>query len=371
MASLKRDRRGNVILRFRAGGRGSKNEYHNLGAITFDEAKDREVEIRAESRRHRGLEDPGTTFADLAKTWTELVGPDLAAATNTASESMLRLHILPALGSIHVRDLKPVTIDRYRANRLASSKPPARSTLNLELRLILWILNFGASKRIVSNPILRGDVKPFKIEEKTVYFQQKEWAAFIAAADSDPELREVAPVWRLMLLTACRISEMIDLRWSDVDLERGRLSIVQRKTKQPKPLTLTPEMRAVLATVPRGIGEAPVFAYEGLPWRASRLRHRFERTVRAAGLVGDWTPHSIRHTAATWARKAGIPLDRVAKMLGHAGLDLVQRYAHFSVDDLNPALDAVSAAEKAGGARWVPVKGDFGQAGADAGFSSP
>lgn len=51
----------------------------------------------------------------------------------------------------------------------------------------------------------------------------------------------------------------------------------------------------------------------------------------------------IRHTVATWACKAGVPLDRVAKMLGHAGLGLVLRYAHFSVEDLNPALDAVSA----------------------------
>jgi integrase len=122
---------------------------------------------------------------------------------------------------------------------------------------------------------------------------------------------------------------------------------------------LTPEMRAVLATVPRGIGDAHVFTYRGLPWAASRLRHHFDRTVKLAGLTGDWTPHSIRHTAATWARKAGVPLDRVAKMLGHAGLDLVLRYAHFSVEDLNPALDAVSQMEKRGRDRTVIEKGDF------------
>lgn len=54
-----------------------------------------------------------------------------------------------------------------------------------------------------------------------------------------------------------------------------------------------------------------------------------------------------------------MPLDRVAKMLGHAGLGLVLRYAHFSVEDLNPALDAVSAMERRGGQRTVIEKGDF------------
>ena len=77
-------------------------------------------------------------------------------------------------------------------------------------------------------------------------------------------------------------------------------------------------MPAVLSTVPRGIGNAHVFTYQG------------------------------------------VPLDRVAKMLGHAGLGLRLRlrYAHFSVEDLNPALDAVSAMEKRGGERTVNEKGD-------------
>jgi integrase len=306
--SLKRDRSGNMILRFRTGGRGSKHEYRNLGPITHDEAKDRAAEIQDEARRRRGLSEPGTTFADLAKTWTELAGPGLAAATNSSSESMLRLHILPVLGSIRVGDLKPVTIDRYRADRLASKRPPARSTLNLELRLILWILNFGEKKSIVRNPIPRGTVGLDKLDPKTIYFQPDAWAAFLEAADSDPELRKAAQLWRLKLLTASRISEMIDLQWSAVDFERGSIAIGQRKTGRTKTLTLTPAMRAVLAAVPRGIGEAPVFAYEGLPWRASRLRHHFERTVGSPGPRGrlddpQHPPHG-RHVGAEGERPA-------------------------------------------------------------------
>src|ERR1019366_9395054 len=99
--------------------------------------------------------------------------------------------------------------------------PPAASSLNLEVRVILGILNFGEKAGIVRNPITRGTVGRLPVDQKTIYFEPDEWRAFIAAAESDPELGKAAPLWRLKLLTASRISEMIDLRWSDVDLERG------------------------------------------------------------------------------------------------------------------------------------------------------
>jgi integrase len=374
--SLKRDHRGNMILRFRSGGRGSKYEYHNMGALTWGAAKDREAEIRAEAKRRRGLADPGTTFESLSRTWMEAGSAKHEESTKTMNEVMLRRHILPVLGSTRVEALRPMAIEQYRMGRLAEKRPPAMSSLNLELGLILAILNFGEKHGIVRNPITRGTVEKLPVEQKTVYFEPDEWHAFIEAADSDEELRQAAPLWRLKLLTASRISEMVGLRWNDVDLERGFIAIRQPKTQKKgvkiKALVLTDEMRAVLATVPRGIGEAYVFTDAGLPWTTERLRRHFARTLRLAGLVGAWTPHSIRHTAATWARKTGIPLDRVAKMLGHAGLGLVLRYAHFSPEDLNPALDAVAAMERRGpGARPVHVEGHFGQAGIDAGVSFP
>jgi integrase len=364
MATLRRNAKGSFILRFHTGGRGSPLTYHNLGKITKDEAKDREAEILVEAKRRRGLADPGTTFSALAATWAELTGPAHEESTNRNAEVMLRLHILPVLGSIRVEDLLPVTIERYRAARLAAKKPPANSTVNLEVALVLAVLNFGARKRIVHSPILRGDIEPLPVEQKTTYFKPEEWWAFIEAADADPELRAAAPLWRMLLLTASRISEMIDLRWGTVDLVRGSIAIGQPKTRKKgvkvKTFPLTPEMVAVLAAVPRGIGNAHVFRYKGLPWAFWRLSRLFEKTVNASGLKGDWSPHSLRHTAATEARKDGVPLDRVAMMLGHAGLGLVLRYAHFSPEDLNPALAAVSRMEKRGAVNERLIeKGDF------------
>jgi len=263
MATLKRNRNGDMILRYNVAGRGSKLMYHNLGAVTARAAKDRAAELMAEAKRRRGLADPGTTFAALATTWTELHGPDLAASTSRTNESMLRLHILPALGPLRVEDLLPVTLDRYRASRLAEEA--AKGTVNLEVRVIRGVLNFGARKRIVNSPLLGGDVEPLPVEQKTTYFTPDEWKAFIDAAEADPVLIVAVPLWRMKLLTASRIGEMIGLRWSAVDFERGSLAIGQPKTGRTKAQALTAEMRAVLTTVPRGIGDAHVFTRAGAP----------------------------------------------------------------------------------------------------------
>ena len=56
------------------------------------------------------------------------------------------------------------------------------------------------------------------------------------------------------------------------------------------------------------------------------------------------TTHSIRHTAATWARKAEVPLDRISGILGHKDPAMVLRYAHIQPEDLDGALGAVARA---------------------------
>jgi len=63
--------------------------------------------------------------------------------------------------------------------------------------------------------------------------------------------------------------------------------------------------------------------------------------------------HSIRHTAATWARKAEVPLDRISGILGHRDPEMVLRYAHIQPEDLDGTLGAVERAAARIGGRTV------------------
>jgi len=93
-------------------------------------------------------------------------------------------------------------------------------------------------------------------------------------------------------------------------------------------------MEPVLLPLIRGVGEAPVFtAVVGRQWTPDRLMLSFREILVAAGpegggVDGKLTTHSIRPTAATWAPKAEVPLDRISGILGHKDSKMVLRYAH-------------------------------------------
>ena len=165
MATLKRNPKGDFILRFRMGGRGSKLAYHNLGPITRDEAKTRAGELQGEANRRIGLAEPGIKLADLFETWKRVKTPTLAPNTLKTHEAAFQSHLLPWFGDVRVEALKTVTILNYRAARLAEKKLPAPSSLNQEINTLTEILNFGEASQIVRNPIPRGAVKPLAVDQ--------------------------------------------------------------------------------------------------------------------------------------------------------------------------------------------------------------
>ena len=78
------------------------------------------------------------------------------------------------------------------------------------------------------------------------------------------------------------------------------------------------------------------------------LQDAFPRIARRAGVErgehGKLSPHSIRHTAATWMLRRGVPIEVVAKTLGHANTTMVYKtYGHILPNDLPPALAAIEA----------------------------
>jgi hypothetical protein len=76
----------------------------------------------------------------------------------------------------------------------------------------------------------------------------------------------------------------------------------------------------------------------------SRLAGKAELGSAAHGRL---TPHSVRHTPPTWARRENVPLDRIAAVLGHADLRMTLRtYANIRPDDLAASLDVLASVER-------------------------
>ena len=121
---------------------------------------------------------------------------------------------------------------------------------------------------------------------------------------------------RLLILTGARLHEILDAQWSQLDLERGALFLVDSKTGR-KPIYLSAAALTVLSTLPRLAGNPFIIAgmKDGEP-RAD-LKKPWSAATRAAGLDG-LRIHDLRHSFASFGAGAALGLPVIGRLLGHA-----------------------------------------------------
>ena len=159
---------------------------------------------------------------------------------------------------------------------------------------------------------------------------------------------------RLLLLSGCRLSEILNLRWADVDVARGLLMLPDSKTG-PRPVWLNAAALAVLETLSAiRIGDF-VIAGERPDRPRSDLKRPWGQIVKHAGLV-DVSLHTLRHTNASVGVGAGIGLPLVGALLGHRVSRTTQRYAHIANDPARRAAETIGTTITAALERRVPER---------------
>ena len=143
-------------------------------------------------------------------------------------------------------------------------------------------------------------------------------------------------VIRLLLLTGCRKGELLTLKWQDY--REGKLFLRDSKSG-PRTVWLSSATREVLDRLPRR--NEWVFPS---PYRyAEHLAEitDFWQEVRAEAGLHEVRVHDLRHTFASQAAIQGIPLPVVARLLGHAQVQMTLRYAHVSDRDVEAAAERI------------------------------
>lgn len=152
---------------------------------------------------------------------------------------------------------------------------------------------------------------------------------------------------RLLLLTGARKTEVLGLRWSEVDFQRKMLVLPPERTKAggktgERRVILSPPALEILSA--RKSDEAkPVDFVFPAAWgdgHSVGIRRAFAKACKAAGL-SEVRVHDLRHSFASFAIADGASLFLVGKLLGHASARTTERYAHLSGDPLHDAVAAV------------------------------
>jgi integrase len=145
---------------------------------------------------------------------------------------------------------------------------------------------------------------------------------------------------RLILLTGARHGEVLTLRWDDVNIERGTLTLPDSKTGRKEIVLAAPAVKLLEGAsrksaspwlVP-GRNPAKHLSSLGAPWERLRL---------SAG-IPDVHIHDLRHTFASTAVGLGLGLPILGGLLGHTQMATTQRYAHLDLDPRREAAEAIA-----------------------------
>lgn len=378
---------GRWLIRYYEGGtKASRWRQETMQGLTFEEAKRiyRKRLEKASDRRGKGETGSLMKFDELAAEYLAVQGPKMAPRSRARAESVLEKYLLPTFGATRVERIRPIDVEKYQVVRLEAGASP--STVNREWNILRAVLNFF-EKFGHATPIRRKAVSALKVDdERTVYFEPEEWRRFIAAfddreqwrefrgsvrrlgpvklgaaaegerrygagmrADSDASdeylerLREFRPLFVTLLYTGARVGEVLGLTWRDVDFRLGKVTLFQEKTRERKTLPMMKPLREVLEQLPRGTGAALVFrrAGTGRPFLRGEVHRAFVLAKRIAKVRDELTPHTLRHTFASWLVIKGTPLRTVQELLGHADIKTTLRYAHLSPAHLAGAVEAI------------------------------
>jgi integrase len=154
------------------------------------------------------------------------------------------------------------------------------------------------------------------------------------------ELRSAILAARLLILTGCRLNEIMTLKWEYVDFSEKVLRLPDSKTGA-KAVHLGWPAIVYLKATERNEDNPWVIAGTLEAKRLSDLQPFWQRVRARAGLK-DVRIHDLRHTFASTAVAAGQGLPMIGKLLGHTQVQTTARYAHIATDNLKVAADAVA-----------------------------
>jgi integrase len=174
-----------------------------------------------------------------------------------------------------------------------------------------------------------AEIEANRKKSRKRFLQPEELKAFFAAILSEPN-RDARDVFVLLLATAARKSNVLGMRWRDVDFKRAVWMIPTSKNGEPYPVTLSATMFKVLKAradeLPRG---EYVFPADSASGHITDVKHVWGEFRERAG-IPDVRLHDLRRTRGSYAAMSGESLFAVGKMLGHKDSRSTQVYAHLN-----------------------------------------
>jgi integrase len=317
------------------------------GPVTVDQARGKAIAILSEAKNGN---DPAADADRARKAPTvrglgerfleEHVAVRCKSSTQYEYRRAVELFINPKLGTRKVTDIERRDIAEFHHN-LRNIPYQANRTLGV-LSKMFNLAEVWGLRPDHSNPCLH--VKKYPEQKRERFLSPEEYAVLgktLRDVEADgSETKSAVNAIRLLILTGCRLGEIMTLQWDHVDLDARELRLPDSKTDAK-----IVHFGETAANVLKGIEKI-----EGNPWvitgrkegaRLTDLQHPWRR-IRERAKLPDVRIHDLRHSYASGALALGEGLPMIGKLLGHTQVQTTARYAHLAKDPLRAAASKIS-----------------------------
>ena len=335
------------IVKCRIKGRQRRITIGPHGPITPEQARIRAFEILSAAK---GGGNPAKAHDDLRRSPTvrevgerfldEHVAVRCKPITQREYRRAIELFIVPALGTWKILDVDRKDIAELH-HKWRHTPYQANRTLSVASKMFnmteLWGLRPDGS-----NPCRH--VKKYPERRRERFLSADEFGqlgrVLRTVEEEGTESPAAIAAIRLLMLTGCRMSEILTLKWSYVDLKTRELRLPDSKTGA-KVVHFGKAAAGVLAAIPRITENPYVVVGRKLGARLTDLEHPWRR-IRARAKLDDVRLHDLRHSYASGALALGEGLPMIGRLLGHTQVQTTARYAHLAKDPVKMAASRVS-----------------------------
>ena len=337
------------LVKYRDRGRVFKKTIGPHGAISPAAARARAAEIVTFAKTGRDLmgrvltleANGAETVHDLARRFLEEYVPAHCKPSSAHSyEIAIRQHVLRGLRNRRVADVTRGDVTALH-HRMRATPYAANRTLGI-LSAMFTAAELWGLRPQGSNPCRY--VKRFRESKRERFLSDGEYRRLGAALrDAEISGTEAAPAVaaiRLLMLTGCRLSEIMNLRWEDVALGASELRLPDSKTGA-KTVHLGEPAAKVLRGIERQRDNPWVITGRRPGTRIASLQFPWNRIRKRAGLE-DVRLHDLRHSFASGGLLVGEGLPMIGKLLGHRQVQTTARYAHLADDPVKTAANRIA-----------------------------
>ncbi|MBI2834773.1 MAG: site-specific integrase [Acidobacteria bacterium] len=354
-------------------GRGRWSLIGTTRVLTPPEAREQARQILADVAK--GADPAATKRAERARiTFETFIAehyePWASAQRKTGAEQTARLRAVfgPTLHSLRLDQISAFHVERWRSARLKADIQP--TTVNRDLSTLRGALSRAVEWRLLTvHPLAM--VKASKVDRGAVvrYLSADEEARLLAALAGRDEHRRaerdhanrwreergyptwpafgtytdhLTPIVLLALHTGLRRGELLALRWADVDLVAARVTVrgEAAKSGQTRHVPLNVTAAAALATWRAAMNPdtSEAIVFPGADGAALADIKKAWGALRNAAHIEHFRFHDCRHDFASKLVMAGVDLNTVRELLGHADIKMVLRYAHLAPEHMRAAV---------------------------------